>query len=301
MEFEKGLKKYIDFLRYEKNLSPNTVNSYTRDLVHFFNYLNRRGKKTLDSLELSDFRKYIKFLDNFKYSNSSIIRKYSSYVNFFRFLENNGYINKNLSQHIMRPKKNQRFFTFLSQAETEQLMESIREDSGQGLRNKAIIELMYSTGARVSEIANIRLEDMDLEERQIKVTGKGNKQRMVYVNSRAASSLRKYMEVRKHFLYSSRGCKECPYLFLNKNGGRLSTRSISSIVKKYVHNAQIGKHITPHSLRHSFASHMLQQGANIREIQELLGHENISTTQIYTHLNIKKIKQDYNNYHPRAK
>ncbi|MGM0364966.1 MAG: site-specific tyrosine recombinase/integron integrase [Actinomycetota bacterium] len=301
MEFEKALKKYIDFLRYEKNLSPNTINSYTRDLKHFLGYLKKTGKGNVGSIELSDFRKYIKFLDNFGYSNSSLIRKYSSYVNFFRFLEKNGYMKKNLSQHILPPKKKQRFFSFLSQQETGRLLDSIQEDSDQGRRNKAIFELMYSTGARVSEIAGIRMEDLDMENSQIKVTGKGNKQRIVYINSRAADALAGYMEIRHNFLHSKRGYKKSPYLFLNKNGERLSTRSISSLVKRYVAGTQIKKDITPHSLRHSFASHMLQEGANIREIQELLGHENISTTQIYAHLNIKKIKQDYRNYHPRAK
>ncbi len=301
MDFDQSVRKYINFLKYEKNLSPHTINSYQKDVEHFLNYLKKLGKADLDNVELSDFRKYIKFLDNFNYSNNSLIRKYSSYANFFKFLEKNGYINKNLSQHILRPKKSQRVFSILSQAETGHLIDSIQEDNDRERRNKAIIELMYSTGARVSELSDIKMEDMDIESSQIKVIGKGNKQRIVYINKKAVYILAKYLEVRKRFLCTARGRKRSAYLFLNKNGGKLSTRSISSIIKKYTNNKLKGKNITPHSLRHSFASHMLQQGANIREIQELLGHENISTTQIYTHLNIRKIKQDYKKYHPRAK
>ncbi len=296
MEFEKGLKKYIAFLKYQKNLSPNTIDSYNRDLKHFLGHLKKRGKEELEEIESSDLRKYIKFLDNFKYCNSTLIRKYSSYVNFLKFIEKNGYNNKNISQHILRPKKSQRFFSFLSLDEAARLMDSIKDE-----RDSAIIELMYSTGARISELAEIKMEDIDLENRQIKVTGKGNKQRMVFINNSASDALERYISLRKDYLYSDRGYKKCRYLFLNKKGGKLSTRSISSIVKKYAVGLSAGKKITPHSIRHSFASHMLQQGANIREIQELLGHENISTTQIYTHLNIKKIKHDYNKYHPRAK
>ncbi len=296
-----ALNEYIDFLKYEKNLSPQTIQSYTRDLEQFVCYLKKRGHTNLENIKLSDFRNYMKYLDNFHYANSSLIRKYSSYRNFFKFLEKNGYMDKNLSQHILPPKKSQRFFSFLSQTETDQLMNSVHQDTDFNKRDKAILELLYSTGARVSEVAEIRLQDLDLGKDQIKVTGKGNKQRMVYVNSKARQALEAYLAVRNHLLHKSLGNKRCAHLFLNKNGGKLSTRSICTIVKKKVGGMLAAKNITPHSLRHSFASHMLQQGANIRQIQELLGHENISTTQIYTHLNIKKIKQDYKDYHPRAK
>ncbi|MFO7929553.1 MAG: tyrosine recombinase [Candidatus Humimicrobiaceae bacterium] len=301
MKLKKSLEKYIDFLKYEKNLSLNTIESYENDVLQLINYLNRLNISETEKLNLEDFRKFLKFIDNFNYAKSSLIRKYSSFLNFFKFLEESGYINKSLSQHIRVPKKDKKFFTILSRDEMLALLDSITPDSDTGKRDRAIIEVIYSTGARVSEVENIKVGDINFTAREIKVIGKGNKQRAVYLNSQSIECLDSYLAVRGNFLSFKNGRKENRYLFLNHKGGKLSSRSIRNIVKKYLKEAGIKKNITPHSIRHSFASHLLQGGAGIREIQELLGHEDISTTQIYTHLNIKKLKQDYRNYHPRAK
>jgi site-specific recombinase XerD len=169
------------------------------------------------------------------------------------------------------------------------------------IRDRAIIELLYSTGARVSEVEGLKTGEVDLQNREIIVTGKGRKQRLVYLNEAAVFWIKKYLEVRNKLIYTGKGSHtRDSHLFLNRFGKKLSSRSIRTIVKKYVKKAIIGKNITPHSIRHSFATHLLQEGAGIREIQELLGHENISTTQIYSHLNIKKLKKDYKKFHPRA-
>ncbi len=302
MNIDDGLEVYLKYVKYEKNLSANTVNAYSKDLLHFINYLKNLGILKTSDLSLDAFRKYLRYLDNFKYSNRTIIRKYSSYMNFFRFLEDNQYTNIQLTQLIKVPKKHHRFYFFLSQKEIETLLESMKPVDCASIRNRTLIELIYSTGARVSEVSGILLKDMDLKNREISVTGKGRKQRILYVNQSALKWIEIYLKVRDKIVSSKNRDKYAidDYLFLNKFGKKLSVRSIGTIVKESLKKAGIEKNITPHGIRHTFATHLLQEGAGIREIQELLGHKNISTTQIYTHLNVKKLKKDYDSFHPRA-
>lgn len=302
MELKDSLDLYLKYLKYEKNLALNTINAYQKDLLHFVGYIEKLGISKTSDLTLDSFRKYIKFLDNFKYSNRTLIRKYSSLINFFKFLEENGYIDIHLTQFIHVPKRSHRFYTYLSRDEVEKLLESIKPDSDIRIRDRALLELLYSTGARVSEVVKILLENVNLEGREILVTGKGNKKRIVYLNHNAVYWLKRYLEIRSNLVFSKKLNRHVknPYLFLNRFGGAISTRSIFNIVRKYLIRAGIGKSISPHGIRHSFATHLLQEGAGVREIQILLGHENISTTQIYTHLNVKKLKKDYKNFHPRA-
>ncbi len=302
MDSGKSLELYIKYLRYEKNLSINTINAYRRDILHFISYIKNIGTIKTSEINLDSFRKYFKYLDNFKYSNGTIIRKYSSIINFFRFLENSQYTNIQLTQLANIPKKHHRFYSFLSQKEIERLFESIKPVDDLTIRNRTLIELIYSTGARISEVAGILVKDVDLKNKEINVIGKGRRQRVVYLNQNALLWINKYLKIRNKFIFNINHNKYIAddHLFLNKFGGKLSTRSIRTIVKKSMKNAGIEKNITPHSIRHSFATHLLQEGAGIREVQELLGHKNISTTQIYTHLNIKKLKKDYNRFHPRA-
>lgn len=302
MDLNSSLEFYLKHLKFEKNLSPNTISSYKQDLFHFADYLKKQNIKDVLDINLDIFRKYLRYLDNFKYSNRTILRKYSSYVNFFKFLENNNYIDRQLTQFIIVPKKHHRVYSFLSENEMEKLIFSIKAFDYTSMRNKTIIEVIYSTGIRVSEAENILLKDINLEKKEIKVTGKGKKRRIVYLNKNAVLLLEGYLKIRDEFIFSKKlkGYTDSRYLFLNRFGGKLSSRSIRTMVKKYLKLIGMKKNITPHSIRHSFASHLLQEGAGIREIQELLGHENISTTQIYTHLNIKKLKKDYKNFHPRA-
>ncbi|MBC8388093.1 MAG: tyrosine recombinase XerC [Actinobacteria bacterium] len=302
MNLEESLKLYIRHIKYEKNLSPNTIRSYNKDINHFIDYIKGLKIENISDLSLDIFRKYLKFLDNFKYSNRTIIRKYSSLINYFKFLEINNYLKGELTQLINPPRKYQRYYSFLSQNELNELLSCIETSDYIGIRNRTLIEVLYSTGARVSEIENINLEDIDFKNSEIKVKGKGNKERIVYLNHNARFWLNKYLNIRDNFRSSVNRelSNRESQLFLNKFGGRLTARSIRTILKKYLKKAGIKKNISPHDIRHSFATHLLQEGAGIREIQELLGHENISTTQIYTHLNIKKLKKDYKDFHPRA-
>jgi site-specific recombinase XerD len=322
MKLDSSLELYLKYLRYEKNLTPNSIRSYTRDIVQFHNFLKNIKKiNDISQLDLAVFRKFLKSIDQNNYANRTILRKYSSFVNYFRFLEENNLIDIQLSQFINVPRKRERLYTFLSKNEMERLFDSMsaEDDLNNGennitpenrktlislnKRNRLIVELIYSTGTRVSEVENIKISDIDSEKREIKVTGKGRKQRIVYINSKCQYLLELYLKESRPELslnYKTGMHSGDLHLLLNSKGGRLSSRSIREIVRRAVLQAGIKKKITPHSIRHSFASHLMHQGAGIREIQELLGHENISTTEIYSHLDIKKIKDDYRRFHPRA-
>ena len=311
MDINKCLNIYIKHIRYEKNLASNSINSYTRDIVQLKEYLEKINIKNIDDVTLEAFRSFLKFLDRFKYSSRTIIRKYSSINNFLRYCEVNDYTKNQLSQYLIPPKKTQRLYTFLSQKEIRTLLESIDSSGPLGIRNRAIIEFIYSTGARVSEVEGINTGNIDIPNREAKLFGKGRKERIAYLNKHSVLWIENYLNVR-HQIIKTGAKQENPSipeykndltgpLFINCFGKRLSTRGIRDIVRKSIFRAGINKKISPHSIRHSFATHLLQEGAGIREIQELLGHENISTTQIYTHLNIKKIKEDYNRFHPRAR
>ncbi len=301
MELFNCLELYIKYLKFEKNLALNSINSYKKDILQLLGYLKNNNINHTAQLNLNIFRDFIKSLDCHNYSNRTIIRKYSSYINFFRFLENNDYINSRLVQAINVPRKRHRIYSFMSINEMEKLFNSLKPGNALEIRDRAIIEVFYSTGARISEVEGLRIKDIDFKNGEVVVTGKGRKQRIVYLNKAAVFWIDKYIEVREKLLSSRKdGYIKENHLFLNKFGGKLSSRGIRYIVEKYMKKAIIGKKITPHSIRHSFATHLLQEGAGIREVQELLGHENISTTQIYTHLNIKKLKKDYRKFHPRA-
>jgi len=301
MDLFNCLELYIKYLKYERNLSLNSINSYKKDNIQFLKFLKVRNVTDTKYLDLDIFREFLKYLDNYNYSNRTIIRKYSSLINFLKFLEVNDYLDFQLTQFINVPRRQQGLYTFMSISDIRKLFDSLKPAGDLEIRDRAIIELIYSTGARISEVENLKLRDFDLANNEVVVTGKGRKQRFVYLNDTAVYWIRKYLGVRSKLICLNKD-KRIGYnhFFLNKFGKRLSSRSIRTIVKKYVKKAMINKNITPHSIRHSFATHLLQEGAGIREIQELLGHENISTTQIYSHLNIKKLKKDYKKFHPRA-
>ena len=322
MDLGDSLELYLKYIRYEKNLTPNSIMSYNKDILQLYDFLKSKKINDTTQLNLGVFRKFLKSIDQNNYANRTILRKYSSFINYFRFLEENELIDIQLSQFINVPRKKERLYTFLSKKEMEKLLDFMEvkdylnnEKRSTGprtrkntislqKRNRLIIELLYSTGARVSEIESIKLKDVDLKKGEISVSGKGRKERIVYINNKCLHWFGIYLKESRPELYLNKKTgmySGDQHLLLNSKGSRLSSRSINEIVRKTVLAAGIKKNITPHSIRHSFASHLLQEGAGIREIQELLGHENISTTEIYSHLDIKKIKDDYRRFHPRAK
>lgn len=304
MDPDSSLGLYIKYLKFEKNLTPNSIKSYEKDIIQLNEFLRSGKISDMKDVGLKVFRKFVKSLDRKNYTTRTMIRKYSSLINYFRFLEENNIIDMHLSQFINVPRKRERYYTILSISEIRNVFDAVNTDSPSGVRDRLILELLYSTGTRVSEMENILLDDVKMNKNEIKVTGKGRKQRIVYINNEALYWLDKYLKYarsdlsfnNKDGLYS-----KDRHLFLNSRGKGLTSRSIREIVKKNVRLAGINKNITPHSLRHSFATHLLHRGAGIREIQELLGHENISTTAIYSHMDVSKLKKDYRKFHPRAK
>jgi integrase/recombinase XerD len=323
MNINESLELYYRHLKYEKNLALNSIHAYQIDLVQLTAFLSKKQIEDTSLINLDTFREFLKSIDRYKYSNRTLIRKYSSYNNFFKFCELNGFIQNQISQFILPPKKQLRLYSFLTEPQAKALIEKMDSSGITGIRNRALLEFIYSTGARVSEVEGLRLKDLDMENNSAEVFGKGRKYRTVYLNRNAKEWLKKYLDIRAQFIYSKKnisyqkpetiqGTKTVlksnagllqdkdGYLFLNRFGKKLNVRSFGNILSKSLVQANIANKISPHGLRHSFATHLLEQGAGIREIQELLGHENITTTQIYTHLNIKKLKEDFNKFHPRA-
>jgi site-specific recombinase XerD len=297
----KALELYLKHIKFEKNLSANTVSSYKKDIAQFKDYLDKKKIIKIDEFDVSIIRSFFKFIDNFKYSSKTVARKFSSIKNFLNYLEKNDLMEKQLTHLLVGPKTKNGLYDYLTNQETEKLLNSIKPKDFLTMRDKTILEMFYSTGARISEVQGIKLKNIDIDKREILITGKGRKERIIYISDTAINCLKKYLRSRKEYIESKNKKGDCGYLFINKFAQSITTRSIRSIVKKEIKKSGINKNIKPHDIRHSFATHLIQKGAGIREIQELLGHENISSTQIYTHLDIKKLKQDYNKAHPRNK
>jgi len=275
-----NLEQFKKYLTNEKNYSIHTVKNYEKDIEQFILF-----SKELEKVDEKKIREYLEFLSK-KYSKNSTIRKIIALRNFFRFLIKNKKILKNPFEYILTPKKEKRIPGVLTENEVKTLLDSIPCDNFFSLRDRVIMELLYSSGIRVNELVNLNINDVDFFNEEIKVTGKGNKERIVPVGSVAINFLQKYVKELKNKTNTK-------ILFINKNKGRLTTRAVEMIVKSYAKKAGILKRVTPHTLRHSFATHLLDRGADLRSVQELLGHSNLSTTQIYTHLSIQKLKKEY--------
>lgn len=299
---ENELKKYIIYLEGERNLSPRTIVEYKKDLDKFLKYAKRAKKKNVYEIDMKFLRRYLSYLRTLRYSSSTISRKISSVRGFFSFLEMMDIIKKDPSQFIPTIKKERRLPSYLKQDEMLDLLKSPILLDILGKRDKAIFETFYSTGIRVSELVGLTMENVDLEQGKIKVMGKGRRERIALLNQNAKEVIENYLkESRPELLRSDKkthGISNA--LFLNKNGRKLTSRGVRKIVERYIKKLGIIKKISPHSLRHSFATHMLEAGADLRVVQELLGHLNISTTQIYTHITKGKLKEVYKKTHPRA-
>lgn len=275
-----------------REYSDHTIKSYKIDLEEFSVFIEKIGKKDLEEIKRPDIRGFMGELLSYGYKKSSVARKLSSIKAFFRFLVRNKLINRNPSLIIKTPKTERPIPSFLSEDEMEKLFVSIPHETHLEIRNRAILELLYGTGVRASELTNLNLSDVDLGEKLIRVLGKGKKERILPLGKKAYEWLNYYItEVRKY--------KEGA-LLLSKSGKRLGQRDLQRIVKRYIANVAKLHQMSPHTLRHTFATHLLNRGANLRAVQELLGHESLSTTQIYTHISIEKLKEEYKKAHPRA-
>lgn len=287
---------FLEELTYEKKYSNYTVSNYNKDLNIFLEYLNDNDIKNYNDVEYQDIRLFINYLYDLNYCNKTISRIISALRSFFKYLKVHNIIKENPMLLITNPKLDKRLPKYLSYEDTEKLL-NVFDDSPIGIRDSLILEMLYSTGIRVGEIVKIKLNDVSISDMSIKVTGKGNKERIVYFGNRCLDLLNKYLDNSYNIL----NINNLDYLFISNTGKCISDRTIRSIVDNASVLAGISIKISPHVLRHTFATHMLMDGANLRSVQELLGHENLSTTQVYTHLTNEKIRSVYLSAHPRAK
>ncbi len=292
---EENIKKYIIYLKSEKNYSKLTVKNYAIDLESFYNYIKNNH---LDYLNLSrdDIREYLKYLDLLKLKKTTISRNLSSLRSFYSYLVILNVIKLNPFKLIKNPKKDKKLPIYLSYEEFEELISKIRNDNYLCDRNRLILELLYASGVRVSELTNIKLCDIDINNKTIRILGKGNKERIVYFGDYAKEALDNYLKYNRNELLKN---KESDFLLINKNGDRLTYRGVEYLIDKIVEETSIKYKISPHVLRHTFATHLLEGGADIRSVQSLLGHSSLATTQIYTHITSDYLKNVYHKSFPR--
>ncbi len=293
---EISINDFISHIQFEKRLSDNTKSSYQNDLKHYRLYLKDKNIYSVKNISKSDIEKYLEKLKNDDVKTSSIARKLTTIKAFHNYLFQTQILPVDVSETIERPKLRKKLPNVLTIDEVDRLLD-IECKTKFDYRNKSMLELMYGTGLRISEMLDLKLTDFDLENCIIRCYGKGSKERIVPIGEYTMESLIAYLEVRNTLLKK----KNCEYLFLNNLGGRLSRFSFFKILKKMLEEKGIHKDVSPHSLRHSFATHMLEYGADLRSIQELLGHSDIATTKIYTHISNNKIKKEYEEFHPRSK
>lgn len=285
---DESTKDFLEYLKYERRVSVNTVDSYGENLLLLKNYTN----KDLISLKKEDIKD---FLDNVEATARTKAHYLTVFNSFYKYLVFMDKIKSNPCDGIKAPKLEKKLPTYLTNEEIAKLF-NIRLTKPVDYRNKAILEVMYATGARISEVINLELNQIDFEECIIRVVGKGKKERIIPLDDVAIDALDNYINNYRPFLIKN---ETCNYVFLNKNGEKISRQMIFKILKNLANKAGITKEISPHTLRHSFATNLLNNGADLRVIQELLGHENLETTEIYSHLQNKKIEEDYSN-HPHA-
>ena len=294
---EEYITKFSNYLRGEKNVSPHTLKSYSSDLNDFLNFLKKEKIplriRYIDHLII---RRFLASLQKRGLSHTTMARKLATLRSFFRFLCREEDLEINPALGTRTPKIAKRLPKFLDLKEIFTLLESPDEKNILGLRDRAILELLYATGIRVSELVGLNVNNVDLLGGIAKVWGKGRKERLAPFGTEATQSLYKYLK-RRETLHPGEGERG---LFLNKFGARISARSIRRLLDKYIKKASLSQKISPHTLRHSFATHLLDAGADLRSVQELLGHASLSTTQIYTHLTTERLKRVYDKAHPRA-
>lgn len=297
---EELIVEYQHYLISEKMKSDNTVKSYVSDLQNYIFYLNEKiGVENAKSITTEMIKKYLTYLKKLGYSATSSSRALSAIKSFHKFLFIEKWTDNNPAINLTSPKLDKKLPTVLSVEEVMKLLDTLDDSTPYNLRNQAMIELVYATGLRVSELVNLKLQNLHLTNKMISTIGKGGKERLVPINDYASKILRKYLiEARPKLVIPT---KEQGYVFLNNQGTAISRQSFFLLLKSMCEKAGITKDVSPHTLRHSFATHLLEAGTDLRLIQEMLGHEDISTTQVYTHLSNQKLKEIYKGAHPHEK
>ena len=284
---EKLVKEYLDYLKYIRGYQENTINSYLIELTKYSSYLK---EKKINYLIISkdEIYAYLKYLDDLGYKNSSVARHLSALRGFYDYLKREGQIDTNIYKLIKNPKLEKKLPNVLNDEEIDKIFAFPKDEKPKNILTRVLFEVIYATGIRISEFINIKESDIDFTEGSIRVLGKGKKERIVYFGEYASLALKDYLVVREKIKK-----EDTDYLFLNVSGYRLKRRSAEQIVYDWINSVSINHHISPHTLRHTFATSLLTHGADIRTVQELLGHEKLGTTQIYTHLTSDYLKEEY--------
>ena len=298
-------KQYINefktYLSIEKNFSEHTLCAYCSDIVSFILWLN---ETSCVDVNFDKLREYLHFIQRFDYKKTTIARKTASIRTFYKFLFREKYIDSNPALSLSAPKRPKPLPKFLTPDEVEQILNNVRIDTPAGFRNRVILELLWATGMRVSELSNLNFGDINLEENEIRVFGKGAKERIVLISERAKNYLQQYISSARNLIvapgYETPDTDENSPLFINNTGYRLQNKTIRTVINETVAKIELPKKVTPHVFRHSFATKLIENGADLRVVQELLGHAGISNTQIYTHVSMKHMKDVYETAHPHG-
>lgn len=298
--FDYYLNEYLDYLKFERNYSDLTIQSYRRQIEHFISFLKKESIESFESVEYSFLRGYLSLLHEQGLDNRTINHKISSLRSFYKFLQQEEYVSDNPFLLIDSLKTATKTPDFLYIDEMIGLLDSVEVDTPLGVRNKAMLELMYASGLRVSEIVHLELQHIDFDQQLLFIRGKGNKDRYVPFHDVAKEWLISYIKNERNELMLKTH-QEHNLVFVNKNGKGLTNRGVEMIVDKVCSHYDATKRIHPHTFRHSFATHMIESGTDIRVVQELLGHSNLSTTQVYTHISSQRLIDVYEDTHPRNK
>ena len=294
------LKNFLVYLEVEKNFSKHTIRAYDSDILSFLIWLDNTP---IEETNHEKLKEYLIYIQKFNYSKTTLSRKIASIRTFYRFLYRERILDTNPANGVHSPKKTKSLPKFLTNEEIEQILSNIKITTPAGFRNRAILELLYATGMRISELSNLNFGNLNLEENEITVLGKGAKERIVLVSTRAKETLETYIKTVRPMVPEEK-CEltenEDSPVFINKTGYRLQPQSVRAAINDIVKKIELPKKVTPHIFRHSFATKLLENGADLRVVQELLGHASISNTQIYTHVSTERLKAVYDNTHPRA-
>lgn len=291
---------FLRSLRIERNASPLTLKSYAEDFNSFFDYLQDRVGRLLEPSEadITMLRGYVAYLHECQYAKTTIARRLACLRSFFRYCAREKLVTSNPAKALRTPRTGRKLPSFLTTQQTVKLIEAPPTDEPSGLRDRAMLETMYSAGLRVAELVGLNLSDWDRDANVLRVRGKGRKERIAPVGRHASEALHEWLAVRE--VAEDAGPEDREAVFLNRFGKRLTTRSVGRMLEKYVKANGLDSTISPHSMRHTFATHMLDGGADLRSVQELLGHKSLTTTQIYTHVSTQRMRETYDKAHPHA-
>ncbi len=297
---KQDLENFKSYLLIEKNFSKHTAKAYYSDILSYLIWLD---DTECENVNFTKMREYLHFIQKFNYKKTTVARKIASIRTFYKYLFRERKVENNPAENLISPKRPKSLPKFLSMNEVEQILSNINIDTPAGYRNRAILELLWASGMRVSELSGLNFGNLNLENNEITVFGKGSKERIILITDRAKSYLQGYIDYARSMIakgYTLEPITDTTPVFINKTGYRLQTRMIRNVINEIVEKIELPKKVTPHMFRHSFATHLIENGADLRVVQELLGHASISNTQIYTHISMQHMKEVYNETHPRA-